>query len=212
MGKHIVLLGDSIFDNQAYTRGEPDVISHLNNILPSGWQATLAAKDGCTTNSLHYQLTGIPNDATHLVVSIGGNDALESSYLLMQPVNSIGEALNVIYEQIQRFEQDYSRAIRRVIEFKLPLTVCTIYNGNFQDPREARIKQTALKMFNDVVLRQAIENRLQVIDLRTVCTEEQDYANEIEPSGQGGYKIATAIAHAVGAMDASTKKNEIWGI
>jgi hypothetical protein len=36
---HVVLLGDSIFDNAAYTRGEPDVVGHLRDLLPSPWRA-----------------------------------------------------------------------------------------------------------------------------------------------------------------------------
>jgi hypothetical protein len=45
-GEHVVLLGDSIFDNAAYTGREPDVITHLRRLLPNGWQATLCAVDG----------------------------------------------------------------------------------------------------------------------------------------------------------------------
>lgn len=41
--KQNVLLGDSIFDNAAYARVGPDVISHLNSILPQHWNATLLA-------------------------------------------------------------------------------------------------------------------------------------------------------------------------
>ena len=43
---HIVLLGDSIFDNGAYTQGEPDVVTHLRTLLPAGARAMLLAKDG----------------------------------------------------------------------------------------------------------------------------------------------------------------------
>ena len=52
---HLVLLGDSIFDNIAYTRGEPDVVAHLTAILPAGWRATLLAVDGATTRGLPSQ-------------------------------------------------------------------------------------------------------------------------------------------------------------
>ncbi len=41
MPPHVVLLGDSIFDNQAYTRGEPDLVHHLRRVLPVPWRATL---------------------------------------------------------------------------------------------------------------------------------------------------------------------------
>ena len=76
MSHHIALLGDSIFDNQTYTAGEPDVVTHLSQLLPSPWRATLCAVDGATTNELKSQCPRTPSDASHLVVSIGGNDVL----------------------------------------------------------------------------------------------------------------------------------------
>ena len=52
---HIVLLGDSIFDNRAYTGREPDVITHLQDVLPDSWHATLVAIDGAATRGLPSQ-------------------------------------------------------------------------------------------------------------------------------------------------------------
>jgi hypothetical protein len=46
---HIVLLGDSIFDNGAYVSGGPDVVAQLRSRLPQGWEATLLAVDGAVT-------------------------------------------------------------------------------------------------------------------------------------------------------------------
>src|SRR5206468_10649810 len=43
---HVARLGDSIFDNGAYVRGGPDVVTHLRGVLPSGWTASLHAVDG----------------------------------------------------------------------------------------------------------------------------------------------------------------------
>jgi hypothetical protein len=57
----------------------------------------------------------------------------------------------------------------------------------------------ALALFNDAIYRIAAEMRLPVLELRLVCTELGDYANPIEPSGQGGRKIARAIVQALGA-------------
>src|SRR6185436_5966678 len=73
---HIVLLGDSIFDNAAYVAGGPDVVRQLREILPSGWRATVNALDGAVISDVPQQLKELPRDATHLVLSIGGNDAL----------------------------------------------------------------------------------------------------------------------------------------
>jgi len=68
---HLVLLGDSIFDNVAYVAGGPDVVKQLRNLLPSGWQATLGAVDGSVTSGVERQLGRLPPDASHLVVSVG---------------------------------------------------------------------------------------------------------------------------------------------
>ena len=43
---HIVLLGDSVFDNAAYVPGDPDVRTQLQEKLPKKWKATLLAIDG----------------------------------------------------------------------------------------------------------------------------------------------------------------------
>lgn len=53
---HVVLLGDSIFDNGRYVPGGPSVIAHLRKALPDGWRATLLARDGAGTGQLACQL------------------------------------------------------------------------------------------------------------------------------------------------------------
>jgi hypothetical protein len=199
--RHLVLLGDSIFDNGAYTGAEPDVITHLRSILPTGWAATLCAVDGSTTRDLALQLPGVPQEASHLVVSIGGNDALLNSDLLDTEVRSTAEALELFDERLQEFETSYRQAIAAVLRLGRPTVVCSIYNGNLPDPLQARAARVALMMFNDVILRVAAEHRLPAIDLRLVCTEPEDYANPIEPSGRGGAKIARAIAQALSLTD-----------
>jgi hypothetical protein len=103
---HIVLLGDSIFDNAAYTRGQPDVVAHLRSMLPDGWKATLLAVDGATTARLTPQLERVPSDATHLIVSIGGNDALGNIDMLSLPARSTAEALAIFADRVDRFETD----------------------------------------------------------------------------------------------------------
>ena len=198
----IALLGDSIFDNSSYTGGEPDVVTHLRELLPTGVRATLLAVDGAITRSLTEQVSRIPADATHLVLSIGGNDALGCLDLLDAPATSTADALRRLGSAVGRFESDYRTAVQPVIDRGLPVATCTIYNGAFEDPDEATRARVALMLFNDVILRVAFEHHASVIDLRLVCSEKADYANPIEPSGQGGLKIAQAIARATGAAPA----------
>src|SRR5271168_3107346 len=86
---HVVLLGDSIFDNAAYVgpRGTP-VIAWLRQELPAGWRATLGAIDGSTTHDIPEQLRDLPAKASHLVVSIGGNNALFNKNVLSESARS----------------------------------------------------------------------------------------------------------------------------
>src|SRR2546426_12247079 len=72
MNGHVALLGDSVLDNGAYTSGGPDVARQLTSMLPAGWRASLLAVDGAMMGDLEHQLYRLPVDATHVVLSIGG--------------------------------------------------------------------------------------------------------------------------------------------
>jgi hypothetical protein len=209
MASHIVLLGDSIFDNRAYTGGAPDVVGHLREILPPGWRATLCAVDGSVAADLSAQFASVPSDGSHVVISVGGNDALLNSDLLGTPVSSTAEALSLFGDRSGQFEETYRAAIDGAVAMRRDTTVCTIYNGNLE-VREAPLARVALMMFNDVILRVAFERGLRVIDLRLICTEAADYANPIEPSGRGGRKIAQAITRCLGAADGRSHSAAVY--
>lgn len=197
MTEHVALLGDSIFDNALYTKGEPDVVTHLSALLPPEFAATLLAVDGSTTGDVAAQLEELPSTVTRAVVSIGGNDALLNADILNLPVSSTHQALLLFGERSAKFERAYRTALSEIIERVPATTVCTIYNGNLPDD-QAPTARVALMLFNDVILRTAFEWRLPIIDLRLVCTMPSDYANPIEPSGSGGAKIARAIVNSFG--------------
>jgi hypothetical protein len=194
---HVVLLGDSIFDNGAYTGGKPDVLTQLRSVLPPSWKASLLAHDGATTEGIPAQLARLPHDATHLALSVGGNNALMRENLLQAPAASTAEAIEMLADAVGDFETAYRKTIAACLAHHLPLVICTIYNGNFDDARYRRLTRTAIALFNDVIVRTAVENRLKVIELRLVCSRPEDYANPIEPSSIGAAKIARAIANAV---------------
>jgi hypothetical protein len=193
---HIILLGDSIFDNGVYVPGQPDVVKQLRGVLPEGWTASLLAVDGAVTRSVPGQLTRIPHDATHLAVSVGGNDALGESHILGSSVRMVGEGVAMLADAQERFARNYADMLKLVLALGLPTALCTIYDTPPSAPNH-RIIRTALAVFNDVITRAAFGNGLPLIDLRLICNEEGDYANPIEPSAQGGEKMARAIAGMV---------------
>ncbi|MGF9647146.1 SGNH/GDSL hydrolase family protein [Pseudarthrobacter oxydans] len=206
---HVVLLGDSIFDNAAYVDGGPDVISQLRQELP-GWKCSLLAIDGDVITGVARQLRDLPRDATHLVVSVGGNDALGYAPLLQERPGSVAEALLMLDAGRDRFDADYRAMLPGVLAQGLPAAVCTIYDTPPSEPNQKIIK-AALSLFNDSITRAAFSSGTPVIDLRLICSEDADYANPIEPSSQGGRKIARAIATLVRADHPNTHSVVIAG-
>ncbi len=58
MTKHLVLLGDSIFDNRAYVEPEQaDVMAHLKRKWPSGWALDMRAVDRSVADDIVGQLS-----------------------------------------------------------------------------------------------------------------------------------------------------------
>jgi GDSL-like Lipase/Acylhydrolase family len=207
--KHIVLLGDSVFDNAAYVAGSPAVIEQLRERLPAGWRATLRAVDGSVIAGIKRQLETLPTDASHLVVSIGGNDALRQAGVLDESARSVGDALDRLAAIRDQFARDYAEMLDHVLGRGLPMAVCTIYEPRFPDPRQRRLAATGLTVLNDAITRAAFARGLPLIDLRLICNHDEDYVNAIEPSVRGGAKIAAAIAALVTVHNRARRRSEV---
>jgi hypothetical protein len=190
---HVVLLGDSIFDNATYVPDGLSVIEHVRRALPAGAEATLLAVDGNVTVDVPRQLARLPATATHLFVSIGGNDALAASGKLYERTNNVAHGLEVLCEIGRSFRRHYHSMLEAVLAVGKPTTLCTIYDAI---PALGRSEKTALSVFNDIITREVFTAGLPLIDLRLVCADERDYSSRspIEPSEIGGAKIAARIA------------------
>lgn len=207
---HLVLLGDSIFDNKAYVGEEPDVVSHLRQVMAPDWEATLKAIDGSLVENVPSQLLEIPQTATHLFVSVGGNNAIMNAGVLQMKAGSAAEVLNDLANRAENFETQYRALLEKISSRQLPTAVCTIYYPNFPDPPMQRIATAALTVFNDAIIRQAIFFGFPLLDLRLVCSEKSDYANEIEPSGKGGGKIAAKIFEVAQKHDYAARRTSVY--
>ncbi|WP_236960769.1 hypothetical protein [Methylobacterium durans] len=78
-----------------------------------------------------------------------------------------------------------------------PAAICTIYDPRYPDPQRRRLAGAALSLLNDIITREAFARGRPLIDLRVLCGEDADFANPIEPSVEGGRKIAKAVAAAL---------------
>jgi hypothetical protein len=208
MSGHVVLLGDSIFDNRSYVGPGPDVVAELREELPDGWRATLLAVDGDVTSGVMRQLVKLPPDATHLVVSVGGNDALGFAQVLEQRAGSVADALVLLKGAQDIFARNYEAMLGAVAATGLPAAVCTIYDTPSSEQSYPVIR-TGLAVFNDCITRAAFTLGATVVDLRLICDQDGDYSNPIEPSVQGGRKIAQAIAALVTGGGASRRSTVV---
>jgi len=199
--KQLALMGDSIFDNAAYVPGELPVIGQLQQALPLNWQASLLAVDGHTTTQVLQQFQRLPAEVDAIVISCGGNDALQGCHILSEPVSSVSEALFLLARQLDEFRSHYRQVLQTAKTRCRSVSVCTIYNAI---PGLGADSRTALALYNEAILQEAAIARIDVIDLRVLCTEMSDFSviSPIEPSGAGGRKIAGAIvAHLLRRMN-----------
>jgi len=195
---NIVLLGDSTIDNGAYTDGGPAVPDHLAELLGDDGRVTMLAIDGSITEDIVGQLPQVPDDASHVLLSVGGNDAMLQVDVLSAPSSSVSESLATLAGTLDRFDAAYRACLDQVLALDLPTLTCTIYNGAFNlESGEQTVITAALRMFNDVILQAGLDHGLTILDLRRVCTNRDDFANPIELNVVGGRKVATAILEAV---------------
>jgi hypothetical protein len=205
--RHVVLLGDSIFDNAPYVPKGCGVQAQLQAMLRDGHRVILLARDGDVLADVKTQvsrLQAMPVQSANVIVSCGLVGYMQSS------VKSILEAAALLASWQAEFRFEYRRMLDAVLAQGLPVAVSTIYDGV---PGLAPGLRTALAVFNDVILREAAARRLPVLDLRLVCDDPGDYSpvSPIEPSQQGGSKIAAAIAELVHSQDTSALRTVVFG-
>jgi len=195
--KHIVLAGDSIFDNKPYVEQGDTVSDILKQKISLDHKLTLLAVDGHIASDVSKQLVNLPSDCTDLFISVGGNDALQHAYILENKVSTVAEAFELFTEIIINFKFNYLDMIESVIQRCgaigcKNITICTIYKDV---PNLGPLLQTALSLFNEAILELANNQQWNVIDLRIICNEETDYSfvSPIEPSREGGEKITDVI-------------------
>lgn len=108
------------------------------------------------------------------------------------------------------FQRKYRELLNEIVARNLPTGVCTIYYPRFEEPELQSVACTALSLFNDCIIREAVVRRVPLLDLRIICNEDRDYANPIEPSEHGGVKIAKAITQLVLEHDFVRRRTQVF--
>lgn len=173
---HKGLVGDSIFDNEAYVEGGRSVVEHLQDLLRDEIDVTLLAIDGSFANEVPQQLERQrgPNVA-RIIKQLGGAKHL----------------LNLLAALQGKFRLNYREALGALEKSSLPVAAPAVYDSI---PNLCTRYLTAVSLFNDVIIQDAAKRGLLVIDLRAISPEASEYSpvSPIEPSDSGGRKVAAA--------------------
>jgi hypothetical protein len=203
--RHIALAGDSIFDNRSYVLGEPCLTDQLRTELGNTAKVSLLAVDGSFSSDVLRQMGALPEGASHLVISAGGNDALASKSWLRgirpseldeaeeshQPESgplfrrgpdpkrmlSVIRQADDVLQVVAVIQDEFRLAYRRLLDAAVRLRLpCMVCTIYDSIPDLEPKYRTTLSVFNDVIFGEAIAQGLPVLDLRFVCREAEDYS------------------------------------
>ncbi|MFT5700926.1 MAG: hypothetical protein ACI8ZB_003811 [Desulforhopalus sp.] len=207
--RKVALLGDSIFDNESYVLPGEAVIDQVNLLDKVGWSAELLAVDGAVTKDVSSQCERVTEDMTHIVVSIGGNNALGYISVFEKNISSVYEGMQVLAAIKDQFQKSYQEMLKEVVSLDMNLVLCTIYNTC---PGVEIPLLTALSVFNDVIFHEAFKLGVPVLDFRQTFNNPSDYSSvsPIEPSEAGGVKIAKVLQNLMELHDFSTKRSVVY--
>lgn len=210
----VALLGDSILDNKRYVDvNENSVEEHLSQL--SNENFILIAFDGDTTKDvIQNQINNIDTDVTHIVLSIGGNDLLERIEVLFEDSTfTFAGALEKAVLFLEPIKKNYDSIINELVKTNAKILLCTIYDGELEkDPILKTIKTQGLALtglLNDYISVLGRRYNLDVLELREIFTETEDYANPIEPSHIGGEKFARSIIHWIDQVEEECPTKEL---
>jgi GDSL-like Lipase/Acylhydrolase family len=201
--KVVVLLGDSIIDNGAYVgSGEPDVAQQLEMLLPHHTLVKRAV-DGSTCADVHGWQLGDLHDAGRVILSVGGNDALQHIDLLEAATETTARDVLVrLWSIREEFRRSYAALLDRLALTRRPVLVLTVYNPCFHghgfDTAYQQAAESAVSIINDVIQQEGRHRSFDILELRNLFNGQEDYANPIELSAVGGAKLAKCMSDWVG--------------
>jgi len=206
--RHVVVLGDVLLD--AYHSIDKTPGKFEEALLPGTrdqWKISVisSAKIERAGSAL-----ALPRDATHALIFIEGNHAIESSGLLDARPEAFGQTLEELARAADEFEVTLNRLIQVAQAARLVIMVCTMYPPNYKAAARQRAAGAALAIFNDRVTKRAAEARVSLIDLRLTCNEPEDYDKPTQLSQSGLQKMANVIRFAMLELDGGARRSEVF--
>ncbi len=181
----VILLGDSIFQNEGYVKDENTIEYKLKNKMNS----LVLAKDDSRIEDIITQYNEIPEDLnepnTYLFISIGGNDLL-NYYVTYQYDSDDLSKFNIVWEK-------YVREINKIIN----RTKCTVVLTDLYYVYEKTYHKyyNIIDAWNNNLERFSKKKNILLYKISELVKREKDYVNIIEPSKYGSQIIVDNIVN-----------------
>ena len=208
MSRHVVLLGDALLDAYGSIDKSPGKFEEA--LLPGTrdqWKISVVSVAEIERAGPALVL---PKNATHAIIFIEGNYAIEQSGLLHSRPDACAQTLEQLALAADEFERTLERLIHVAKAARLVIMVCTMFQPHYKDPLRQRTASAALAVFNDRVTKRAAEARVAVIDLRLICNDPEDYDKPTQLSKSGLQKAANVIRFAMFELDAGARRSEVF--
>lgn len=180
--RDVVLVGDSVFDNQNYVDYYKSVnylVTH-NKIINS----KLVARDNARVKDLNNQLNSIKSDISNknktVFISIGGNDIL--TFTKQNYINS----LNTVFTAYEKTLDKY--------DFQCKLVLCNIYVPYV---KKNTLHEISVKLWNNKLSQYCESKKYKLFDLSKLLYKKNDFIDEIEPSEIGSEKLVSKLIEYV---------------
>ena len=184
----IVLLGDSILKNNAYTsdgKGIDDLLLERNE------RTYCYAVDNSNIVDIYRQISEIPIDlnkpSTTIFISVGGNDILNHYHESGGDVNDTS-VLSTIFAA-------YKKMIK-AIRAKMNQSKIVLLDIYYPDNNKYTQYHQIIGNWNKLIYHYANDHSNSISDVlkvSSILTQNEDFTLNIEPSSFGGSKIANSI-------------------
>jgi len=177
--KTIILLGDSVFNNNSYVEKGKAVNDLLQKNTDENTRIICLARNDSTINNIYQQLENVNIDLNDKLItvflSVGGNDIMT---LQQKNVDDAFEKYKTLIDAITT---------------KLPNVKLVLLNV-YYPPNASKYYSSIEKWNTNIDLEYESNNKnIYILKLENLLKEPSDFVFDIEPSITGGVKIANNI-------------------
>jgi len=180
----IILIGDSIFQNENYVEEGESVENILGN------KAVVLAKDDAKISDVYQQLNEILEEentpSNYVFVSVGGND-LDYIYKDLEKKTKIETIFDNYIELIEKLDKTK----------KTQTVLSTIY---YPTSDEYKPYLSIIKKWNKLVIDFAKQKNIEVFPLHKYVNKPEHFVHDIEPSSKGATIIANKILEYINSL------------